>query len=149
MSSLEVVLKLRKRTEEQKLEIYIRALNNLNQFKQKLEQLKGFRELYIREMHEHSAGEISMRTLLSYKDFIVKIENIVKTQSAQLTELEAETGLRQGEYLKAVQERRVIEELLAKKKQEEARLEARREQLLSDELASSKHAARLIRERRS
>ena len=108
-----------------------------------LNQLRDFKSTYIQEMQTKSQSNLNMQTYLSYQTFITKLESIEEQQADIRLKLENEVSYKHQLYLKARQERKIIEELIARQKRDAMLKQAKVEQKLADELVSVKFAQKL------
>ncbi len=142
--ALNLVLDLRKREEDEALELLLEAQNNVASFERQIAQLKEFENIYIEEMKAKSQFQLDMGTYLAYQQFINKLERIKERQEAGLVKLQEQENRARSNYLDKQQQRKIIESLIEKHRLERERLEARAEQKLSDDIVSSKQARLLI-----
>lgn len=142
--ALNLVLDLRKREEDDALELLLEAQNNVASFERQIAQLKEFENIYIEEMKAKSKFQLDMSTYLAYQQFINKLETIKERQEAGLVKLQEQENRARSNYLNKQQQRKIIESLIEKHRLERERLEAKAEQKLSDDIVSSKQARLLI-----
>lgn len=142
--ALLLVLDLRKKDEEKALEMWTQAQNAVVSFQKQIEQLKQFEQIYIQEMNVKSNNGVSMTTFMSYQQFISKLEGIKRRQEAGLVELEAQEKRAMDNYLEKQKQRKIIDSLLEKHRNERLALEAKAEQKLTDDIVSSKQARILM-----
>ena len=142
--ALNLVLDLRKREEDDALELLLEAQNNVASFERQIAQLKEFENIYIEEMKAKSKFQLDMSTYLAYQQFIDKLETIKERQEAGLVKLQEQENRARSNYLDKQQQRKIIESLIEKHRLERERLEAKAEQKLSDDIVSSKQARLLI-----
>ncbi|MDY6465715.1 MAG: hypothetical protein SPK65_03875, partial [Succinivibrio dextrinosolvens] len=86
--ALNLVLDLRKREEDDALELLLEAQNNVASFERQIAQLKEFENIYIEEMKAKSKFQLDMSTYLAYQQFINKLETIKERQEAGLVKLQ-------------------------------------------------------------
>ena len=139
--ALLLVLDLREKQEQNALEIYIQAQNKITAFKQQIAQIEQYKESYINEMQQRGMTGFSAQILLSYQDFLDKLDDIKKRQEQQLALAIAETERKREAYLQAQKQRKIIDTLLEKHKIQRQKLEAIKEQKLLDDFVVS-HASR-------
>ena len=142
--ALLLVLDLRKKDEDKALEMWAQAQNAVVSFQKQIEQLKQFEQIYIQEMNVKSNNGVSMTTFMSYQQFISKLEGIKRRQEAGLVELEAQEKRAMDNYLEKQKQRKIIDSLLEKHRNERLALEAKAEQKLTDDIVSSKQARILM-----
>jgi|SRR5574344_1520234 flagellar protein FliJ len=142
--ALLLVLDLRKKDEDKALEMWTQAQNAVVSFQKQIEQLKQFEQIYIQEMNVKSNNGVSMTTFMSYQQFISKLEGIKRRQEAGLVELEAQEKRAMDNYLEKQKQRKIIDSLLEKHRNERLALEAKAEQKLTDDIVSSKQARILM-----
>lgn len=142
--ALLLVLDLRKKDEDKALEMWTQAQNAVVSFQKQIEQLKQFEQIYIQEMNVKSNNGVSMTTFMSYQQFISKLEGIKRRQEAGLVELEAQEKRAMDNYLEKQKQRKIIDSLLEKHRNERLALEAKAEQKLTDDIISSKQARILM-----
>ena len=142
--ALLLVLDLRKKDEDKALEMWTQAQNAVVSFQKQIEQLKQFEQIYIQEMNVKSNNGVSMTTFMSYQQFNSKLEGIKRRQEAGLVELEAQEKRAMDNYLEKQKQRKIIDSLLEKHRNERLALEAKAEQKLTDDIVSSKQARILM-----
>ncbi len=144
--ALHLVLDLRKKEENDALEMWAQARNAVASFEQQIAQLKQFEQIYLNDMQVKSQNNVDMGTYMSYQQFLSKLESIRYRQEAGLVNLKEQEKRAQDNYLEKQKQRKIIESLIEKHKLERAALEAKAEQKLADDIVSSKQA-RILMER--
>ncbi len=145
--ALNLVLDLRKKEENDALEMWAQARNAVASFEQQIAQLKQFEQIYLNDMQVKSQNNVDMGTYMSYQQFLSKLESIRYRQEAGLVNLKEQEKRAQQNYLEKQKQRKIIESLIEKHKLERAALEAKAEQKLADDIVSSKQA-RILMERK-
>ena len=136
--ALNLVLNLRKKEEDEALELWGESKKAVASFEQQIAQM------YVDEMQAKSRNNFDMGSYMTYQQFILKLENIKERQEIGLIRLKEQEARARDNYLKKQQARKVIEMLLEKHKKERILKEMKADQKLSDELVSSKQARILI-----
>lgn len=142
--ALNLVLNLRKKEEDEALELWGESKKAVASFEQQIAQIKQFAQMYVDEMQAKSQNNFDMGSYMTYQQFILKLENIKERQEIGLIRLKEQEARARDNYLKKQQARKVIEMLLEKHKKERILKEMKADQKLSDELVSSKQARILI-----
>jgi len=142
--ALNLVLNLRKKEEDEALELWGESKKAVSSFEQQIAQIKQFAQMYVDEMQAKSMHNVDMGSYMTYQQFILKLENIKERQEIGLIRLKEQEARARDNYLKKQQARKVIEMLLEKHKKERLLKELKADQKLSDELVSSKQARILI-----
>ena len=142
--ALNLVLNLRKKEEDEALELWGESKKAVASFEQQIAQIKQFAQMYVDEMQAKSRNNFDMGSYMTYQQFILKLENIKERQEIGLIRLKEQEARARDNYLKKQQARKVIEMLLEKHKKERLLKELKADQKLSDELVSSKQARILI-----
>lgn len=142
--ALHLVLDLREKEEQDALEMWANAKNQVANFQKQIEQLEQFEAIYQNEMEIKSRNTIDMNMYFSYQAFIDKLSKIKKRQELGLVQLQEQEERAKQNYLEKQKQRKIIESLLKKHQYERMVKAAKAEQKLTDDIVSSKMARRLM-----
>ncbi|MCR5085713.1 MAG: flagellar export protein FliJ [Succinivibrionaceae bacterium] len=144
--TLRLVLEQREKAEQNALEVWSGATQRVQAFMQQIEQVREFRKSYLAEMQAKSeAGGMSMGAYLSYQDFIAKLEGIEQRQERELLMLKDRAEACRQEFIKRRQERNIIETLIQHHREEQRKLEDKRDAKLLDEVVTARMGRRKAR----
>ena len=141
VKALHLVLDLRKKQENTALEHYIAAKNKVASYKDQIAQIDGYKQSYIDDMQRAGMNGFSAQRLLTFQDFLNKLDAIKARQEYELQLCIADMDKKNKLYLQAQKNRKIIESLLEKHKQQRIKAELIKEQKLLDEFVVA-HAAR-------
>lgn len=146
---LKLVLDQRKKAEDQAQKAWAQGVQAVSVCEAQLQKLASFKQVYLNEMAQKSAGVTNMTSYLAYQEFIAKLERIAERQEKVLDGLRQRADELRGKYLKTRQDRQIIESLLEKHRKERQAAEARAEAKLTDDVVSSKMARAAIERSRA
>ena len=142
--ALHLVLDLREKEEQDALEMWANAKNQVANFQKQIEQLEQFEAIYQNEMEIKSRNTIDMNMYFSYQAFIDKLSKIKQRQELGLVQLQEQEERAKQNYLEKQKQRKIIESLLKKHQYERMVKAAKAEQKLTDDIVSSKMARPLM-----
>lgn len=145
---LERVLDLRQKAEDAARAKWSGALAAVSACENQIQKLEDFKGVYLKEMAQKSALTLSMNQYLAYEDFIGRLDDAVKKQSMVLEGLKQRAEQCRDAFVKARQQREIIESLIESHKKKRADLESRAEAKLTDDTVSSKMARIMQRQSR-
>ncbi len=137
--SLRNYLDLKEKIEEQKKMEYGRALNKLEQEKQKKERMVEERNAEISNFREDIMQAVKPATIRMHNDYIGALKHRIKEQEVVVKGAQRHTEGKRLELVKAVQDRKMLEALKDKAYTEYIREEKLAEQKVVDEIVSYKY----------
>ncbi|MGN0908044.1 MAG: flagellar export protein FliJ [Succinivibrio sp.] len=137
---LERVLDLRKKAEDAAQTKWSQSLAAVASCQAQIDKLAQFRALYLKEMEQKSVSVLSMNQYLAYEDFINRLDDAARRQAQVLDGLKQRSEQCREEFIKARQQRKIIESLIDSHRKKRLAEEARAEAKLSDDTVSSKMA---------
>jgi flagellar export protein FliJ len=142
------VLELRQKQEDAAQAKWSDSLAAVSACEAQIRKLAEFRALYVEEMSRRTASVLSMNQYLAYEDFIGRLDDAAKRQAKVLDGLKQRAEQCRLDFVKARQQRKIIESLIESHRKKRLAEEARAEAKLSDEAVSAK-MARIVLERKS
>lgn len=137
---LERVLELRKKSEDAAQSKWSQSLAAVAGCEAQIQKLSDFRALYVKEMEQKSASILSMNQYLAYEDFISRLDDAARRQTQVLEGLKQRAEQCRLDFIRARQQRKIIESLIESHRKKRLAEEARAEAKLSDDTVSSKMA---------
>ena len=138
---LRKLLKMRQDAEHAALQDYANAVITVEQCRQQLQQVEGFRIGYAGDLLRKSTGaRIRMTVYSSYQSFLGKLDGIIARQERTLEALKQNAAQKQLVYFEKRKQRQIIDSLLEQFLKNQAIAEGRAEQKLNDDLTNSKYA---------
>lgn len=107
----------------------------LEQERERLAQLRGFRREYEQKLSVSGGAGIDAYRLRDYNAFLARIDDALAEQQRRLELAEAETDTLRQDWLKQWGNAQALDRLVARYRQDERRQTLRREQRLHDEQA--------------
>ena len=142
------MLDLRQKDEDAARAKWSESLAAVSACENQIRRLEDFRAVYLKEMAQKSTLTLSMNQYLAYEDFIGRLDDAVKKQAVVLEGLKQRSEQCRDAFVKARQQREIIESLIESHKKKRAALEARAEAKLTDDTVSSKMARIMQRQSR-
>lgn len=146
---LERVLELRQKAEDAAQAKWSESLAAVSSCEAQIGKLAQFRALYVEEMAKKSSSILSMNQYLAYEDFISRLDDAARRQKAVLEGLRQRSEQCRLEFVRARQQRKIIESLLQSHQKKRLAEEARAEAKLADDTVSSKMARIMLGRRNS
>ncbi len=137
--SLRNYLDLKEKIAEQKKMEYGRALNKLEQEKQKKERMVEERNAEINHFREDIMQGVKPASIRMHNDYIGALKHRIKEQEVVVKGAQRHTEGKRLELVKAVQDRKMLEALKDKAYTEYIREEKLAEQKVVDEIVSYKY----------
>lgn len=135
--SLLLVLDLRKKEEDDALQRLSLSINKVRLLQSQIEQVEIYKQEYIKNLNFSDQQLINPIYINNYRSFIDKLEDILKKQLQELEILKLDEQRKREFYLLKQKNRKIIEKLLEKKRQEALKKELKAEQKLLDEYVVS------------
>ena len=104
--ALHLVLDLREKEEQDALEMWANAKNQVANFQKQIEQLEQFEAIYQNEMEIKSRNAIDMNMYFSYQAFIDKLSKIKQRQELGLVQLQEQEERAKQNYLEKQKQRK-------------------------------------------
>ncbi|HQS57098.1 MAG: flagellar export protein FliJ [Gallionellales bacterium 35-53-114] len=121
----------------QKHDAAIKKLGLLNHNQQtaqgKLDMLQQYRKDYQAKMHEAEKGGMTLEDLRNYQDFIYRLDDAIKQQTAVVAQAQVSVQNGRGELTETQRRMKSFDTLAQRHSETERKLEAKIEQKMQDE----------------
>lgn len=105
------------------------------QQQQQLDELRRYREEYRSQMMDVGASGVSASRFNQFRGFLAKLDEAIKQQEQTLAQVGQECARRRQVWLEARAKTQIMDKVVSRCQDEEARSEARAEQKAVDEMA--------------
>ena len=132
---LGVVLAVEQRKEQQALERLGEARKVVEQREQQIRELQQYHQEYRQQIRDGQQGVVAVSRLQAWQAFMGQLDHLITQQQLQLEQARQIFDVRRGEWLKAWEKRRGMENFIATCRLQEQREQDTREQKVADEAA--------------
>ena len=139
---LGVVLGVEQRKEQQALERLGEARTVVEHREQQIRELQQYHQEYRQQIRDGQQGVVAISRLQAWQAFLGQLDQLINQQQLQLEQARKIFEARRGEWLKAWEKRRGMENFIATCRQQEQREQGAREQKDADEAASRAYLRR-------
>ena len=139
--SMQSLLSLKSRMEEQKKQEFGEAINKLEQEKSFLEGLNMEKEHTLLKLRESVNGKISPTDFKNFNNYVEVLKKRIVAQMGVIIETEKYVEKKRLELVEATKERKMLDKLKEKKHEEYIEEEKKQEQKINDEIVSYKYSS--------
>ncbi|MDA0745088.1 MAG: flagellar export protein FliJ [bacterium] len=133
---LDPVKKIKERQEDQEREALASARNALAQEESRLADLKKQRIDFAEQLRQQQSGRLNLSELARLQAYLNSLDKKIKHQATQVKTVQETANQQQETLLKAMQDRKALENLRERDHQKFRKTEKRREQATTDETAN-------------